>query len=300
MKLTQALEQWINEKKSNGDWNTNTAKAITIWARFFARFFKQRYRINTVEKISRKYLILYRREHLRFKKTSHQRTVEYRLFSFFNWCIHSGLLLFSPLVGWKRIGSLAPADRALSVEQIQTILNAIDTTTIYGLQARTIIETLYATAIRFMELAALDIDDVDITAGLLWIHHGKGDKGRIVPITKSALTWLRHYLKEARPQLIKDMSCRALFINSRGGRIGGVSLYYLTKKLREITSISPISPHMFRHSCATHLMEAGVPLPYIQVFLGHSDIRSTEIYLHVTAIELKKKYGLAHPRDKWK
>lgn len=300
MKLTQALEEWINEKRSNGDWNATTAKAITLWARLFACFFKQCYRIDTVEKISRKHLILYRRERLRFKKPCSQQSEEHRLFSFFNWCIHTGLVLFSPLAGWKRIGSVGPADRVLSVEQIQTILNAIDTTTVYRLRNRTIIETLYATGIRRTELRNLDIDDVDIAAGLLWIHHGKGDKGRIVPITKSALSWLRRYLKETRPQLIRDMSCRALFISKGGGRMGEGYLSGLSKKLREITGIRPISAHVMRHSCATHLMEAGVPLPYIQVFLGHSNIRSTEFYLHVTAIELKEKYNLAHPREKWK
>lgn len=299
MHILQALTQWIDEKYCTGCWNDFTTRTVRIWAKSFTRFLKEHYQCSQLDQINRKVLQQYRSDFLKQQSLHWQRHIISHLSNFFAWACRHSLLLVSPVADWKRIGYIKPAQRLFSFSQIETILAAIDISTPRGILDRTLIETLYATAIRRGELWHLVLSDLDIAKGRLYIH-GKGGKERIVPITRSALAWLRIYLKDARPYLAKDLHTDALFLNSCGRPYAIGPLAKLMKQLRQKTGINPLTAHMFRHSCATHLMQAGVSLRYIQLFLGHSYITSTQQYLHVINQEMMVKYDLAHPRDQLK
>jgi site-specific recombinase XerD len=296
--MRRTLEEWIAFKRAQGCWSKDTTQKTQEWSRRFARFMDENYQLKSIKRITGEHMEKYRIDKLsKLALCSHAREQTY-LFSFFNWCIATGRLLFSPIGHWKYINVPRVFIRNLSIDQINTILNAIDINTPDGIQDRVIIEILYATAMRLSELVKLDLSDVDLAQGRLWIRDAKGSKSRIVPIIHAALRWLRSYLKEARAELVESSDCQALLIGKAGGRISPAHVDRLMKRLRESTHISPLSSHMLRHSCATHLMMAGAALPYIQALLGHASLGITQRYLHL-GNPRKQNYPIDHPRDKW-
>ncbi len=292
------LARWIEANRA-GAWSRSTIRNTWNWARRFARFLRRQYRIDSLEQLTPTALQAYREDRLMGLALSSQNREMSYLVSFFRWCVDQGLLLSSPVAGWRYFDLPLPALRLLLPAQIQAVLRAIDTRTPDGIQDRALVETFYATAMRLSELTALDLHDVDLRLGTVWIRHGKGDKGRLLPLIPSALWWIGHYLKQGRGPLVKSPVCQALFIGKAGGRISPAHVHRLMKRLRQLTGVEPLSSHTLRHSCATHLMEADVPLPYIQAFLGHSQISTTQRYLHLLDPQLKQNYNAAHPRDKW-
>jgi len=156
---------------------------------------------------------------------------------------------------------------------------------------------LYATAMRRSEIIALDLSDVDFVHAHVIIRHGKGGHQRIVPLIPSALVWSRRY-QEIRHLLTHDFDS-AFFLSCRRHRIAGSLLERVLRLLSAETGIKPLSCHMFRHSCAAHLMEAGAPIPYIQALLGHRCIETTRRYLRVITSHLRDSFDRAHPRDRW-
>ena len=296
--MERLINQWVDEQRAAGRWNERSARQGYFWGKHFAGYFKQHYKITSVGQIKPEHLAQYRKDRVNHLAAYTQMNEYKFLSSFFSWCIDRKLLLYSPLSQWRMPPRPQLSPRYLTTEQIRKILDAIDTTTPAGIQNRAIVEMFYATAIRLSELTALDLSDVDIAVGRVWIHHGKGDKGRIVPVIRSSLSWIREYLKHGRPELIKDFACRSFFLGLSGGRIPKTYIEKLMRQLRERTGITPLSAHVFRHSCASHLMLSEVPLPYIQMFLGHKKLETTQYYLHLHTPELIKIYELSHPRDK--
>ena len=189
------------------------------------------------------------------------------------------------------------ANRVLSKQQIHDIVNTINTEDSYGIQNRCIVELSYATAIRISELIQLNTTDIDLHNRQVIIKHGKGRKQRILPLIHLAVFWLKKYLKTARLRLLKKEKCFALFIGKTGGRVSASYIDRLMKQLREKTNIPGISIHALRHSCATHLLQQGLDIVYIQKLLGHDLLTTTQRYLNVDTILLRKQYIKAHPRD---
>lgn len=158
-----------------------------------------------------------------------------------------------------------------------------------------IFEMLYATGIRVSELVGLDVDDVDFNHNFIRVL-GKGRKERLVPCSENALECLREYLLE-RPKLAKSSTEPALFLNARGTRLSTRGVQYILEKQAEKAGIpKDISPHTFRHSFATHLLEGGADLRSVQEMLGHSNLSATQIYTRVSRQRLKSVYNKAHPR----
>jgi len=298
--LEGLIEQWINEYRLSGRWNKHSSLTVYYWGRYFARYFKRHYKITAVGKIKSGHLSRYYKDRLGCLSVRTQLSEYQYLSSFLNWCIDRGLLLYAPLIPWPIPARARNSFRCLSMAKIRLILDAIETTNPEGIQDRAIVEMFYATAIRRCELTALNLSDVDVAQGQVWIHHGKGDTGRIVPITHSSLGWIRRYLKQGRSALVKNFDCSSFFLGISGRRLGKNHIAKLMKQLREDTDITPLSAHVLRHSCASHLMHAGVALAYIKLLLGHKGLRSTQIYLDMYSLEeLRELYDQAHPRDKW-
>jgi integrase/recombinase XerD len=186
--------------------------------------------------------------------------------------------------------------RYLSIDEVDNLLAAPDTSTPEGLRDKTMLETLYATGLRVSELISLRIDDVHLDAGYL-LCKGKGRKERIVPLGRSASRWIQDYLSKARPELDRGGGSSWLFLSRRGGPMTRQRFWQIIKACGRQAGIRrKLSPHVMRHSFATHLLERGADLRSLQLMLGHANIGTTQIYTHVSRERLRKVYDQYHPR----
>jgi integrase/recombinase XerD len=185
----------------------------------------------------------------------------------------------------------------LSLEDVDTLLTAPDVTTARGLRDRALIEVLYATGLRVSELVGLRVTDVRVDEGYVQCL-GKGSKERAVPLGDEASAWVRRYLKEGRPELARGRQSVWLFLNARSGqRLSRVGFWKLLKQYGIQAGIrASLTPHVLRHSFATHLLERGADLRAIQAMLGHADLSTTQIYTHVLEARLRQVYDRFHPR----
>ncbi len=184
----------------------------------------------------------------------------------------------------------------LSQGEVETILAVPDVTDPLGVRDRAILETLYGTGLRRREMVNLDVGDVDRERGVVLVRRGKGGKTRLAPLGAAALTWVERYLKECRPLLEVTGTERALFISGYGGRLNP---HYLGNWVRRTIDQAQLgktgSCHLFRHACATHLMENGADLRMIQELLGHARLDTTQIYTAVSITQLREVHARCHP-----
>lgn len=187
----------------------------------------------------------------------------------------------------------------LSVRQIDDIINAIDTTTPEGIRNQAIIETIYSCGLRVSELVNLQLGDIQRQEKYIRVQ-GKGDKQRIVPISDQALLLIDNYLTQVRANIIaKPEAANTIFLNRRGGRLTRQMVFIIIKRLCELAGITKnVSPHTLRHSFATHLLEGGANLRAIQQMLGHENISTTEIYVHIDRTRLRQQILQFHPRNR--
>jgi integrase/recombinase XerD len=183
-----------------------------------------------------------------------------------------------------------------TVRQVEGILSQPDVSTPSGVRDRAILEMLYSTALRRMELASLRVFDVDLPAGLVWVRLGKGGKDRVVPLGGRAARWLAAYLLEVRPRIAPAKDERALFLTDYGepfrkNRLGDLVRRYIGRARIG----APGACHVFRHACATHMLENGADIRIIQSLLGHASLSTTQIYTRVSVARLKAVHEATHP-----
>jgi len=185
----------------------------------------------------------------------------------------------------------------LDLEEVDRLLAQPDPSTPRGTRDKALIELLYATGLRVTELLSLKAGDISLDAGYLTCI-GKGDKQRIVPIGHAAADWVRRYVAEARPALLKGRKSNWLFVNAKGGtQLSRVGFWKVLKEYGIKAGVSRgLSPHVLRHSFATHLLDRGADLRAIQMMLGHADLSTTQIYTHVLEARLRAVYDKFHPR----
>lgn len=187
--------------------------------------------------------------------------------------------------------------KALSVEEVVALIECADTTTNFGLRARALADLLYSTGARVSEALALDIDDLASDERVVVVR-GKGNKQRLVPIGSMARASVDAYVTRGRPALLANGSgTPALFVNDRGERLARQSAAADLADLRRRAHISsPVSPHVLRHSFATHLLSGGADIRVVQELLGHASVATTQIYTKVSVDQLREVYLHSHPR----
>jgi integrase/recombinase XerD len=187
----------------------------------------------------------------------------------------------------------------LTPREAKRILDTIDTTHVRGYRARTILEVLYATGIRRSELINLRLSHVNLDDELLTVHQGKGGHDRVVPLSAVACRFLETYLKGIRPRLAKSVTQDHLFLSSVGKALDKDALNYLVKlHTRKAGLKKHVTCHVWRHTCATHLVQNNANLRHVQEMLGHRSLATTERYLQLTVADLKKAHRKFHPREK--
>jgi integrase/recombinase XerD len=217
---------------------------------------------------------------------------------FYRFLVIDGRLKASPADDLRPPRAWKSLPRYLSVEEVDQLLAQPDVTTPRGLRDRALIELLYATGMRVSELVGLRPADVNLEASYLTCT-GKGDKQRIVPIGDEAGRWVGDYVRGARGKLLGRRTSARLFVNARGGGPGLTRMGFwkiLKGYARQAGLTAGLSPHMLRHSFATHLLERGADLRAIQMMLGHADLSTTQIYTHVLEQRMRTIYDKFHPR----
>jgi len=214
--------------------------------------------------------------------------------AFFTFAHRQRMIPSNPSVHLELPRSSRRIPEVYSLEQIEAILEAIDTSKPAGIRDRFLFELIYSCGLRVSEAVSLTLDRIYPKASLLRVV-GKGSKERLVPMGEQALLWMRRYLDEGRPALLKDKKERALFINRRGG---GLSRKGMWKRFKEILALAGVEGkiHTLRHSFATHLLQGGADLRAVQTLLGHADIGTTQIYTHVDESQLHRQHRRYHPR----
>jgi integrase/recombinase XerD len=186
--------------------------------------------------------------------------------------------------------------RTLSLEAATALVEAPDTTEPRGMRDRAILELLYATGMRASECLDLKLEDLNLQAGYV-VCTGKGRTQRLVPVGAEAAAWVARYLKEVRPLHTRHRDSGRLFVNPRGGRLSRQSLWVIVRRAAARADLhGRLSPHVLRHSFASHLLEGGADLRSVQAMLGHADIATTQIYTHLPTAALTRMYRRFHPR----
>jgi integrase/recombinase XerD len=210
--------------------------------------------------------------------------------------LDAGALRRDPTAHVDRPRPGRPLPRALSRAVVTSLVESPDPRDPRGLRDRAILEVLYATGMRASECLGLRTDDVNLGAGYA-ICTGKGRKQRLVPLGAVAVEWARRYLTDARPRFTRRRDSGRLFVNPRGGALSRQSLWVIVRRAAAAAGLrGRVSPHVLRHSFASHLLEGGADLRSVQMMLGHADISTTQIYTHLPSTVLRTMYQQYHPR----
>jgi integrase/recombinase XerD len=244
-----------------------------------------------------RHLYLHRKKNGKPLSFASQKALLIPVKAFFKWLTKQNVILSNPA---SELELPRPERRlpryVLTDAEVERVLAQIDTSEPLGIRDRAIVETLYSTGMRRMEVVALALYDVDAERGTVLIRQGKGRKDRIVPIGGRALAWIARYVEEVRPTVSTGASEATLFLTHLGEPLEAA---YLTHRVRELVNAAELGKrgacHLFRHTMATVMLEGGADVRFVQEMLGHSKLETTEIYTHVSIRKLKEIHAATHP-----
>ncbi len=219
---------------------------------------------------------------------------------YYRWALRERLVDADPTLTLGSAKQALRVPKSLSEAQVVALIHAPDVATALGLRDRAMLELIYASGLRVSELVGLKTIELSLNDNVLRTF-GKGSKERLVPFGELACDWVKRYLHEARPEILKGQQSDALFVTARGAHAGQgmsrVAFWQIVKKYALLAGITaPLSPHTLRHAFATHLLNHGADLRAVQMLLGHADISTTTIYTHVARERLKAVVKANHPR----
>ena len=270
---------------------------------FFVEWLRER-GIDEPMDVTRPMLERYQRHLFHFRKkdgeplsfrSQHARLVPLRVW--FRWMTRQNHILHNPAseLELPRQGHHLPK-HVLNLHEVEQVLLQPDIADPIGLRDRAMLETMYSTGIRRMEVASLKLFDLDLEGGTLLVRQGKGRKDRMVPIGERAAAWVTKYLNEARPKLVSDPDDCTVFLSNAGEEI---SLHHVSNIVRDYVDKAKIgktgSSHLLRHTMATLMLEGGADIRFIQKMLGHASLAATEMYTHVSIRMLKQVHAATHP-----
>ncbi len=289
-------DQWLNSLLIQQGLSEHTVLAYKQDLETLEQYMKQSK--VSLEKIDEDQLLLFS-IHLSQKGDS-KRTIARRLSclrKFFAWLFEEKHIRQNPaeLLDTPKLPLYLP--EVLSLEEVQKLLSAPDTSTKLGQRDLAMLHLLYASGLRVSELIHVKATDIDFERGIIRVF-GKGKKERLIPVHSLALKILSDYLQNTRIQFIKSSDTDdELFLNRSGKKLTRQGIWKLIKRYAQLASIHAIiSPHTLRHSFATHLLEGGADLRTVQILLGHSDLAATELYTHICQGKIQEIYAHAHPR----
>jgi len=293
--MDREIDLFVNNLAVERGLSANTVAAYSSDLRNFQDYLRES-GISTWREVSRSNISGYiQRIGPSFSPRSRARRLA-ALRTFFRFLLRAGLIEDNPasLVHFPKLGPQLP--KALSSAQIESLLAQPDPAKPIGQRDRAMFELLYACGLRVSELAELQLRQVVLQPGYLTVR-GKGEKERIVPMGELAVESLRTYLENGRLKLLKKGPVPEVFVNARGESISRQGVWKIIKSSASKAGITVnITPHMLRHSFATHLLENGADLRSLQVMLGHADIATTQIYTHVARERLREIHRKYHPR----
>jgi integrase/recombinase XerD len=216
--------------------------------------------------------------------------------SFYRHLLREGDAARDPTEHVDRPRASRPLPKTLSRDAAAALVEGPDVTRAAGIRDRALLELLYATGMRASECLGLALEDVNLTAGYV-VCTGKGRKQRLVPLGAEAAEWVRRWLADVRPTCTRRRDSGRLFVNPRGGPLSRQSLWGIVRRAAKTAGVTKrVSPHVLRHSFASHLLEGGADLRSVQAMLGHADIATTQIYTHLPSAALRRMYRRFHPR----
>ncbi|NPA94769.1 MAG: tyrosine recombinase XerC [Thermodesulfobacteria bacterium] len=301
MTFSNSLNQFLSFLESEKNLSGNTITAYQKDLLEFSDFLTALKRDFTeVEpRDVRKWLMTLSRRGL--KRTSIARKLS-SLRTFYKFLVRSGTVSANPAEPVTFPLRSRPLPKGLTIKEMEILLDSQPREDFIGIRDQAMLELLYSTGIRVSELTGLDLDDVSLEPEIIKVR-GKGGKERIVPFGQHAKTALERYLKVRYDLLskLKRQDEQALFLNSRGGRLTPRSVQRIVNQYGwRLTLSGNLTPHMFRHSMATHLLEMGADLRSIQKLLGHSSVSTTQIYTNLDVSRLKTVFSQCHPRARKK
>jgi integrase/recombinase XerD len=216
--------------------------------------------------------------------------------NFFRFALIEGYIVDDPAATIESPKFRQALPEFLSLDEVNQLLRQPDRNSVVGLRDQAMIELLYSCGLRVSELCSLRVADLEMQTGCLRCI-GKGNKERLVPVGREALKVVAEYLNTSRPELLRETSSPYLFLNQRGRRLDRIGFWKVLGEYGRRAGLRKVlTPHMLRHSFATHLLDRGADLRSVQIMLGHSDISTTQIYTHVVEERLKQVYKSHHPR----
>ena len=313
-------------RKNKGEGERQLMDYLVVIAEFKNMLKARRYAQSTVECYSQ-YLgyfldYLQARDITDLKRVSHKTVLDYQAMvmqmplametralrirpvkRLFEYLVETHKLLIDPTEGIvetnRQHRKIAPV---LTIEEMKRLLEQPNLSLRSNIRDRAIMEVMYATGIRLDELTSLEVYHADIKEKVIYIRKGKGKRQRVVPLGKNAIIYLREYMEKIRPWWVrKNPKERRLFLNHYGLPLNPQSIRGFLRIYRISAGIkTPVSPHTFRRSCATHLLQQGADIRYIQKLLGHSSLKTTQLYTKVVPVDIKKTHEKTHPntRDK--
>jgi len=292
----QEIDQFIDTLWSEKGLSRLTLEAYQQDLKLFVRWLnKDKIQLSHVPQDKILKYLAYKVEHKSTARTNAR--LLSTLKQFYRYLVRTGRRVDDPteLISAPKINRLLPA--TLTEQEMENLLNAADVTSEYGLRDRCMLELMYSSGLRVSELVSLQMNQINQNLGLVRLT-GKGSKERVVPVGEEALYWLKNYLHDSRPGLIKSrVVSDALFLSSRGRAITRQAFWQHIKKYLIKAGIkSTYSPHSLRHAFATHLLNHGADLRTVQMLLGHSDLSTTQIYTHIAQARLQTLHENHHPR----